>query len=63
MPTETLEKRLTKVENELADLKAEVRKPARRNAWLETLGRFENDPLFDKAMRLGQTYRERQPKC
>ena len=60
---DVLEKRLHKVEQELADLKAELGKAPRRNAWLKTLGRFENDAIFDDAMRLGRAYRERQPKC
>ena len=65
MPSDSdiLEKRIAKLEQELVDLRAEVRKQTGRNAWLKTLGRFENDPAFDEAMRLGREYRERQPKC
>ncbi len=61
--SDILEKRITRLEEELADLKAEVRKPREHNAWLKSLGRFESDPVFDEAMRLGRMYRERQPKC
>jgi hypothetical protein len=61
--TDILEKRVSELEQELAELKAEFRKPRERNAWLSTLGRFKDDPIFDEAMRLGRAYRRRQPKC
>ena len=62
MPNDTqlLEKRLAKVEAELADLKAEFRGQPKQNAWLDTVGRFKDDPVFDEAMRLGAEWRRRE---
>lgn len=60
----SLEGRLEALEREVAELKVAVgANPQAGNAWLSTLGRFKDDPLFDEAMRLGRAYRKRQPKC
>ncbi len=63
MDNQSLEKRVAELEKELSELREEVRKPRDRNAWLKSLGRFQDDPIFDEAMRLGRAYRRRQPKC
>ncbi len=60
----SLEERLQALEKDVADLKSAREDDAPgRNAWLNTLGRFKDDPLFDEALRLGRAYRKRQPKC
>jgi hypothetical protein len=54
-----LERRLTAVEQEIAQLRMQLsaREPHTDN-WLEAVaGTFANDPLFDQAMRLGRRWR------
>lgn len=60
----SLEERLQALEKDVADLKnaLDVNAPG-RNSWLNSLGRFKDDGLFDEALRLGRAYRKRQPKC
>lgn len=60
----SIEERLQALEKDVSDLKntLDVNVPG-RNAWLNSLGRFKDDPLFDEALRLGRAYRKRQPKC
>jgi hypothetical protein len=54
-----LEKRVAALEKEVARLQAQAgTRPAGRD-WVDDLyGKFANDPVFDKAMKLGQQYRE-----
>jgi hypothetical protein len=58
MTLELLERRLTALEREVAELRME-RKPARpyKDMW-KTFGMFANDPAFDEIARLGREYRE-----
>jgi hypothetical protein len=63
MPNETLEQRVRLLEEELAQLKQEVR--ASKNddsmpAWMHIVGIFKDDPLFDEAERLGREWRDAQ---
>lgn len=54
-----LERRLTAVEQEIAQLRAQLsaREPHGDN-WLEAVaGTFAHDPIFDEAMRLGRQWR------
>jgi hypothetical protein len=58
----TLEERLNTLEQEVAGLKAMLAAPQRdKGDWQSTVGMFENDPLFQEAMRLGREYRTSQP--
>ena len=58
MPSVPLEQRVATLEVEVATLK---RKLAERETsppwWEQIVGTFENDPIYDHAMRLGQQYR------
>jgi hypothetical protein len=51
-------KRLEAMEAEIEQLKREA--PAEKLWWEQIAGTFENDPLYEKAMRLGRTYRQSQ---
>jgi hypothetical protein len=57
MATETLEKRLTAVEEELATLKKQLN-GRRRPAWENIFGTFADSEGFEEAVRLGREYRE-----
>ena len=65
--TKTLEKRVEKLEQELAELKSEIAQsrgtPRRQKDWTRTFGMFKDDPIYDEIVRLGAAYRRRQPKC
>jgi hypothetical protein len=54
-----LEKRVAALEKEVARLQQQAgNRPAGRE-WVDDLyGKFAKDPIFDKAMKLGQRYRE-----
>lgn len=59
-------KRLRALEAEVEQLKREhaQRRPAQKPWWEQIAGTFENDPFYEKAMRLGREYRESQrPKA
>ena len=65
-----IERRLAVLEKEVAALKSAVGKSKRGdpnpkvdNAWLDTLGGFKDDPIYDEAMRSGRAWRKRKPKC
>jgi hypothetical protein len=63
MPSRTLEERLTVVEEELAQLKKRLEPDAapRTNPWLDQVfGVFQDDPLFEEAVRYGRAWRESQ---
>jgi hypothetical protein len=55
-----LKTRLTALEAEVAQLKQKVETvvPDRKPWWEKIVGTFENDPLYEEAMRLGREYRE-----
>jgi hypothetical protein len=53
-----LEQRLTALEAEVAELKRRMAAVDAEAPWWERIaGSFENDPHYEKAMRLGQQYR------
>ena len=58
MPSVPLAQRVATLEADVATLK---RKLAERETsppwWEQIVGTFENDPIYDHAMRLGQQYR------
>ena len=60
MKVETLEKRLSALEAEVARLRNAVEGEPRDNRpwWEQIFGTFADDPLFEEAMRLGREYRE-----
>ena len=57
---QTIEQRLSELEREVAELKAEVRKGRTQKDWRKTVGRFKDDPVYDEAMRLGAEWRRRE---
>jgi hypothetical protein len=58
MTLEQLERRVTDLEREVAELRTE-RKPLRPYKDMRrTFGMFANDPAFDEIVRLGREYRE-----
>ena len=60
MAAPQIEQRLAALEAEVAHLKEQLANVARsKGDWLnEIYGAFENDPIYDEAMRLGREYRE-----
>lgn len=54
-----LEKRVAALEAEIRELKAKLadQKPETKS-WLDLAGKYQNDPFFDEAMRLGREWRE-----
>jgi hypothetical protein len=58
MSNTEIEARLTALETEVAQLKAQQHTSAEIPWWEEILGSFANDPAYDEAMQLGQQYRE-----
>jgi hypothetical protein len=59
MGTEHLEERVVALEEELARLKTKVEAAVAPGPWWETIaGSFQNDPVYEKAMKLGRQYRE-----
>lgn len=55
-----IEHRVAALEADVARLKEQLEKavPAKRD-WLDDIyGAFENDPIYEEAMRLGREYRE-----
>jgi hypothetical protein len=63
--TKTLEKRVAELEQRVVALETQpMPKQQRDKSWLDRwTGLYHDDPDFDEAIRLGRTYRERQPKC
>lgn len=58
MTSKVLEQRLAALEAELATLKSKVEKLQPSQPWWERIaGTFENDPVYEKAMKLGREYR------
>ena len=66
MTTKALEERLTVFETRLDTLQRlfeeSIAKPVQteKHGWQTIIGKFENDPLYDEAMRLGREWRESQ---
>ena len=59
MATAQIEERVAVLESEIAQLKKQVAQgaPPQRPWWKEIAGSFANDPVFQKAMKLGEDYR------
>lgn len=58
MPSVPLEQRVATLEVEVATLKRQLAERETSLPWWEQIvGTFENDPIYDHAMRLGQHYR------
>jgi hypothetical protein len=58
MPSVPLEQRVATLEAEVATLKRKLAERESNPSWWEQIvGTFENDPIYDHAMRLGQQYR------
>lgn len=57
----TLKERVEKLEAQVERLEKELEqaKPPKEKDWRSTFGIFANDPLYEKAARLGREYRER----
>ncbi len=55
-----LEKRITALENTVAQLQAQVAQQSKPAGpwWVTEAGLFANDPVFDEVVRLGREYRE-----
>lgn len=63
MATGTVEQRLSALEQEFAQLKQrfETDNVPPTNPWVDQVwGAFENDPLFEEAVRYGREWRESQ---
>ena len=59
MPSSRLEQRVATLEAEVATLKRKLEERETSTPWWEQIvGTFENDPIYDHAMRLGQQYRQ-----
>jgi hypothetical protein len=57
--SETVEQRLTKVEQELKLLKARSEGDGPKPGWIsEVTGSFKDDPEFDEILRLGKEIRD-----
>jgi hypothetical protein len=60
MSAREIEMRVAALETEVARLKEQLEKvaPSKKN-WLDEIyGVFDNDPIYEEAMRLGREYRE-----
>lgn len=56
-----LEKRVAAIEEELARLKSQVERADASKPWWERIaGTFQDDPVYEKAMKLGRQYRRAQ---
>ena len=64
MASARLEKRVAALEEELARLKTKVEGPRGAEPWWERIaGTFQDDPVYEEAMKLGRQYRRsRQPR-
>jgi hypothetical protein len=56
-----IEKRVAALEEELARLKSQVERARASKPWWERIaGSFKDDPVYEKAMKLGRQYRRSQ---
>jgi len=54
----TVEERLAHVENDVAELKTELRRLRSAEGWIDKItGSFKDDPDFEEILRLGQEIR------
>lgn len=61
MPDPELEQRMAELELEVATLRTKIEALAGAKPWWERIaGSFHDDPLYDKAMKLGRQYRRSQ---
>jgi len=60
MDHQTIEKRLTELEKEVAELKAEIKGRPTKEGWLKHVGWAKDDPVYDEAIRLGAAWRRRE---
>ena len=60
MAVPEIERRVAALEDEMARLKEKVdRAISSEGDWLDEIyGAFDNDPIYEEAMRLGREYRE-----
>ena len=59
MKSAEIEKRVAVLEEELASLRRKVEDSEARKSWWERIaGTFENDPVYQRAMKLGRQYRQ-----
>ena len=58
---ESVEQRLEALEKQVAEMRQQLAemKPDAKN-WEHSIGIFENDPVFESAMKLGREWREAQ---
>jgi hypothetical protein len=61
MSVAELEKRVSALEKELAELKSAL-EPLPKKGWESTFGVFADDPGFDEVVRLGRQWREEANK-
>jgi hypothetical protein len=59
MTLEQLERRVTDLERELAEVRSELKSMRPFSSVEETFGLFANDPGFDEMVRLGREYRDK----
>ncbi|HMO85377.1 MAG TPA: hypothetical protein PKC18_10705 [Lacipirellulaceae bacterium] len=61
MTDSKLEQRMAELELEVATLRSKIEALAGSKPWWERIaGSFHDDPLYDKAMKLGRQYRQSQ---
>ena len=54
-----IEKRVAVLEKELASLKSKIEESEAPKSWWERIaGTFQEDPVYEQAMRLGREYRQ-----
>jgi hypothetical protein len=59
MTLKELEARVAALEKEIAQLRAKLPDPAKKEPWwIVEAGRFANDPVFEEIVRLGKEYRD-----
>ena len=60
MTVASIEQRVAALEVEVARLKQQIEALTKPSGpwWQEICGSFENDPIYEEAMRLGREYRE-----
>jgi hypothetical protein len=59
MTIEQLERRVTELERELANVRTTIQTMQPFNSVEDTFGIFANDPYFDDMVKLGREYRDR----